>query len=87
VADPLIPIGRATAPASLRSSLLDYAERDMPNLGGTGLAATVQVLEGEGVQVSGIVQWRESLTGRLVYEKRVTGERGLLGQVVWRMGT
>lgn len=84
MADPLIPIGRPAPQPSLRSSLLAYAEREMPNLGGSGMAVTVQAIEGEGVIVSGVVQWRESLTGRVVYTRRVTGERDAKGEVIWR---
>jgi hypothetical protein len=84
VADPLIPIGRPAPQPSLRSSLLAYAEREMPNLGGSGMAVTVQVIEGEGVIVSGVVQWRESLTGRVIYTRSVTGQRNVKGEVIWR---
>lgn len=84
MADPLIPIGRPAPRPSLRSSLLAYAEREMPNLGGSGMAVTVSAIEGEGVIVSGVVQWRESLTGRVVYTRHAKGERDAKGEIVWR---
>lgn len=81
-----IPIGLPKPQPSLRSSLLDYAESTVPDFGGTAVSATVLVMEDDGVQIAGVVQWRDSLTGRLVYERRATGERGILGQIVWRPG-